>query len=85
MGTLTATITGRFLAFDSSPLIYYIEQHPQYSPLTDDLFDAIHRGDARGMTSVLTPEIIGGESQLVSENAFRPVGAVYLPTWLPRA
>jgi predicted nucleic acid-binding protein len=54
VGRLTATIAGKFLAFDTSPLIYYIEQHPQYSPIADDLFDAIHRGDARGMTSVLT-------------------------------
>ena len=54
MGRLTATITGKFLAFDSSPLIYYIEQHPQYSPISDDLFDANHRGNARAMTSVLT-------------------------------
>ncbi len=54
MGRLTATINGKFVAFDTSPLIYYIEQQPQYSPITDDLFDAIHRGNARGMTSVLT-------------------------------
>jgi hypothetical protein len=51
VGRLTATITGKFLAFDTSPLIYYIEQHPQYPSITDDLFDAIHQGDARGMTS----------------------------------
>lgn len=54
MGRLTTTVTGKFLAFDTSPLIYYIEQHPQYSPITDDLFDAIHRGNTRAMTSVLT-------------------------------
>ena len=54
MGRLTATITGKFLAFDTSPFIYYIEQHPQYSPITEDLFAAIHQGNARGMTSVLT-------------------------------
>lgn len=51
---MTATITGKFLAFDTSPLIYYIEQHPQYSPIADDLFDALHGGNARAMTSVLT-------------------------------
>ena len=54
MGRLTAAITGKFLAFDTSPLIYYIEQHPQYAPITDDLFDTIHQGNARAMTSVLT-------------------------------
>jgi hypothetical protein len=54
VGRLSAAITGKFLAFDTSPLIYYIEQHPEYSPITDDLFDTIHRGNARAMTSVLT-------------------------------
>ena len=54
MGGLTATITGKFFALDTSPLIYYIEQHPQYSLITEDLFGAIHAGHARAMTSVLT-------------------------------
>jgi len=27
------------LAFDTSPLIYYIEKHPQCSQVTDDLFN----------------------------------------------
>ena len=27
MGRLTSVVNGRFLAFDTSPLIYYIEQH----------------------------------------------------------
>jgi predicted nucleic acid-binding protein len=54
VGKLTSLVIGRFLAFDSSPLIYYIEQHPQYAPVADDLFSAIDRGDARGITSVLT-------------------------------
>jgi len=54
VGRLTATINGKFLAFDTSPLIYYIEQHPQYSPKSEDLFGAIQQGNARGMTSVLT-------------------------------
>ena len=54
MGRLSSVITGKALAFDTSPLIYYIEQHPQYSQVTDDLFNAIDSGDAKGMTSVLT-------------------------------
>lgn len=54
MGKLTSIIVGKFLAFDSSPLIYYIEQHPQYASLTEDLFSAVDSGHARGITSVLT-------------------------------
>ena len=54
MGRLISVITGKTLAFDTSPLIYYIEQHPQYLQATDDLFNAIDGGDAKGMTSVLT-------------------------------
>lgn len=54
MARLASVITGKALAFDTSPLIYYIEQHPQYSQATDDLFNAIDSGDAKGMTSVLT-------------------------------
>jgi hypothetical protein len=38
----------------ASPLIYYIEQHPQYALVTEDLFSTIDHGDARGITSVLT-------------------------------
>ena len=37
MARLTSLITGKALAFDTSPLIYYIEQHPQYLQATDDL------------------------------------------------
>ena len=54
MGRLTQVITGKAVAFDTPPLIYYIEQNPQYKGAADDLFNAIDNGAARGMTSVLT-------------------------------
>ncbi len=54
MGRLTPLITGKTVAFDTSPLIYYIEQNPQYQAAVDDLFVAIDSGAAKGMTSVLT-------------------------------
>ena len=54
MGKLSQVIAGRFFAFDTSALIYYIEQHPKYSALTEELFGAVDRGDARAITSVLT-------------------------------
>ena len=54
MGQLTTLITGKLVAFDTAPLIYYIEEHPDYLPLADELFDAFDQGNARGMTSALT-------------------------------
>jgi predicted nucleic acid-binding protein len=47
-------VSGKILAFDSSPLIYYIEQHPKHESVTEDLFTAIDSGNARAITSVLT-------------------------------
>ncbi len=54
MGKLTSIITGKLVAFDSAPLIYYLEEHPAYLSVADELFDAIDGGMARGMTSALT-------------------------------
>jgi predicted nucleic acid-binding protein len=54
VGELTPLIAGKSVAFDTGPLIYYIEEHPDYLALVDELFKAIDSGNARGMTSVLT-------------------------------
>jgi hypothetical protein len=54
VGKLTPTIARKFLVFDTAPLICYIEQHPQYGPVTEGLFTAVDRGGARAVTSVLT-------------------------------
>jgi predicted nucleic acid-binding protein len=54
VGELTALIEGKLIAFDSAPLIYYIEEHPTYLPIADELFAAFDRNIAQGMTSVLT-------------------------------
>jgi predicted nucleic acid-binding protein len=54
VGQLTPLITGKLVAFDTGPLIYYIEEHPDYLSLSDELFSALDRGTARGITSVLT-------------------------------
>ena len=54
MGELTPLIAGKSVAFDTGPLIYYIEEHPDYLTLVDELFKAIDSGNTRGMTSVLT-------------------------------
>ena len=54
MGQLTTLITGKWVALDTAPLIYYIEEHPDYLPLADELFTAFDSGVAQGVTSVLT-------------------------------
>jgi len=51
---LTPLITGKLVAFDTAPLIYYIEENPVYLPLVDELFDAFDDDIAQGITSVLT-------------------------------
>ena len=56
MGQLTSLITGKLVAFDSAPLIYYIEEHAEYLAIADELFGLLDSGAARGMTSVLTLE-----------------------------
>jgi len=54
VGKLTTAISGKLVAFDTAPLIYYIEEHPDYLPIVDELFNAFDAGDASGTTSVLT-------------------------------
>ena len=54
MGQLTSLIAGKLVAFDTGPLIYYIEEHPDYLSRADELFSALDSGAALGMTSVLT-------------------------------
>lgn len=54
MGQLTTLISGKLVAFDTAPLIYYIEEHPDYLPLADELFTAFDAGVSQALTSVLT-------------------------------
>ena len=53
MGTLTSVVSGKLVAFDSPPLIYYIEQHSVYFAVADELFNAVRQRLARGLTSAL--------------------------------
>lgn len=54
MGRLTAALEGKIFAFDSAPLIYYLEQHPRYFLLADELFDSVRLRLALAITSILT-------------------------------
>lgn len=54
MASLSSAITGKTVAFDTAPLIYYIEEHPTYLTVADELYQSFDEGLAHGMTSVLT-------------------------------
>ena len=47
-------LRGSTVGLDTGPLIYYIEEHPEYLALADELFDTLDRESTQGMTSVLT-------------------------------
>jgi len=45
---------GRILGIDSSPLIYFIEDHPRYAPTLIELFEGADRGALSLVTSTVT-------------------------------
>lgn len=45
-------ITRLFL--DTAPVIYFVERHPAYAALVDDIFDRIDRGVIQAVTSPVT-------------------------------
>ena len=47
-------VGGGPVAFDSGPLVYYVEEHPRFGPVVSPLFDEVGRGDLTALTSVLT-------------------------------
>jgi predicted nucleic acid-binding protein len=48
------TLLGTVVGLDTSPLIYFIEKHPKYTPLVRPFFEAVERGDIAVVTSILT-------------------------------
>lgn len=42
------------LGFDTSPIIYFIEAHPQYDGLVTEIFQRVSNGILEGVTSVIT-------------------------------
>lgn len=42
------------VAFDSGPLVYYVEEHPLFAPVVQSLFEGFDAGNMAGLTSVLT-------------------------------
>jgi predicted nucleic acid-binding protein len=44
----------RVLGIDTSPFIYFVERHPQYSPLVRSIIERAEAGETELVTSVLT-------------------------------
>lgn len=42
------------LFLDTAPVIYYVERHPQYAPVADDIFNRIDAGTLPAVTSPVT-------------------------------
>jgi len=49
-----AALRGTTVGLDTSPLIYYIEEHPAFLPKVKPFFEAAVRGDFRIVTSFIT-------------------------------
>jgi predicted nucleic acid-binding protein len=54
VGEISSAVNDKLVAFDSAPLIYYLETHPGYSALSDELFGAIREGHTSGLTSTIS-------------------------------
>ncbi len=50
---LAEKLHGKLVALDTSIFIYYIEEHPDYSPLLDNIFEKILEGDIKIVTSTV--------------------------------
>lgn len=42
------------LAFDTAPIIYFMEAHPRYDALVSAIFERVARGELEGLTSVIS-------------------------------
>lgn len=49
-----AQLQGQIVGLDTAPLIYFIEENPNYLHFTDAFFESMFRGEFRVVTSVLT-------------------------------
>ncbi len=42
------------MAFDTAPIIYFVEKHPRYDVLVTSIFERVARGEIEGVTSVIS-------------------------------
>lgn len=60
------------LFFDTAPIIYYIEAHPKFGPLTREAVEACQSGTLPAYSSVITlAEVLGKPIQAGKENLAR--------------
>jgi predicted nucleic acid-binding protein len=50
---LSDDLSGKLVGIDSAPLIYYIEEHPQYTSILDPAFEAVAGGKIRLVASTI--------------------------------
>ena len=46
--------SGDIIFLDTAPFIYFFEQHPDYFPALEMLFDHLYETDAQAITSIIT-------------------------------
>lgn len=46
-------LAGTVVALDTAPLVYYVEEHPQYLPIVEPLFNALDDGMLRAVASTI--------------------------------
>lgn len=47
-------LQGQIIALDTAPLIYFIEEHPKYTPTVTPFFNALATAQFQAITSVIT-------------------------------
>ncbi len=46
--------SGDIIFLDTAPFIYFFEQHPNYFPALESLFDQLYKTGAQAITSIIT-------------------------------
>ena len=46
-------LQGKTVCVDTSPLIFFIEEHSKYGPVLDPFFEAVSRGEIQLITSTV--------------------------------
>jgi predicted nucleic acid-binding protein len=54
VGQISIAVRDKVVAFDSAPLIYYLEDYPKFSRLAHEVFDSIHQRYTTGITSIVS-------------------------------
>jgi predicted nucleic acid-binding protein len=76
-------LSGKTVVIDSAPLIYFMERHPSFFEPVRPFFEALGRGDFKGLTSAVTiAEVLAHplrHGRLGLADIYREFFAQYLP------